>query len=323
MGCQLCQLCQLRLIIICALCTGGHAPVHPCNEPRRMPACGMLNCYNNMIDSAVSTLVWNQPGWGPLANVHIHGAPVPMACLVYSIQSLAEPFQGQLQLATCKSWSYGSPTPSHRATGRVFFIHASGRVTFTFTFTFRGKPGLGHRRWVREAEGRDRRQWAEGRGYWANEMVRRLRTADRVASFYVNDTVAHRTTTLRLLSPWCESCLDTFVHRTRILWDALLNHCLDEAFSRTAQGWQGWHSPAESPLPTRVHCCTSWLHPRPTNYSEKHGTKQLNAIMSMWTREGSRVLRKLHEGIQRESLPQHLTGITPHTTGRAGGHIYW
>ena len=26
------------------------------------------------------------------------------------------------------------PTPSHRATGRVFLIHASGRITFTFTF---------------------------------------------------------------------------------------------------------------------------------------------------------------------------------------------
>ena len=26
-----------------------------------------------------------------------------------------------------------SPTPSHRATGRVSFIHASGLITFTFT----------------------------------------------------------------------------------------------------------------------------------------------------------------------------------------------
>ena len=34
-----------------------------------------------------------------------------------------------------KIWSCGSPTPSHRAAGRVSFIHASGRIAFAFTFT--------------------------------------------------------------------------------------------------------------------------------------------------------------------------------------------
>lgn len=109
MGCQLCELRQLHACQLCQLCqlpqlwlgTRGHAPAHPCTGPCRGPACSsnnQLGCVHTCVESVRVGF----PDQRPHAWCHSDGVTamvaVPMACLVYNIQRLAEPFQGQVMV---------------------------------------------------------------------------------------------------------------------------------------------------------------------------------------------------------------------------------